>query len=290
MRLRNLSSFVKVARLGSFHAAASQLHASQPTVSARIAALEEELGVKLFSRDKSGTRLTDQGRQLLPYAEKLLAINTEMKAKINPQQVHRGTLRIGIADTLAHLWLSGLLKTWQQQHPQMTFEFTSDVTPELVRQLQRHQLDFALMVDEQQPIAELHSEPLVSYPQRWVASSLADVATELDLASLSQLSILSFPRETRPWRYLQQLFNASPEMPLIHTCSSVASLLALVEQGLGVALLPEPLIAEPLASGKLVQLSVRGSAPEPGFGCCWRADDDRPLGALLAQSGRQAIA
>ena len=69
MRLRNLNSFIKVATLGSFHGAAAQLHASQPAISARIATLEEDLGVKLFKRDQSGTKLTARGRQLLPFAE-----------------------------------------------------------------------------------------------------------------------------------------------------------------------------------------------------------------------------
>ena len=46
VRIRNLNSFIKVATLGSFHGAATQLHASQPAISARIATLEEDLGVK----------------------------------------------------------------------------------------------------------------------------------------------------------------------------------------------------------------------------------------------------
>ena len=95
MRLRNLNSFVKVARLGSFHAAANQLHATQPAISARINALEDELGAQLFVRDKSGTRLTPRGTQLLPYAEKLLAISQEMKQQIQEDSPQKGNLRIG---------------------------------------------------------------------------------------------------------------------------------------------------------------------------------------------------
>ena len=146
MRLRNLNTFVKVARLGSFHAAAQQLHATQPAISARIHALEEELGAQLFIRDKSGTRLSSRGTQLLPYAEKLLAISQEMKQQITDENPQKGTLRIGITDTLAHLYLSPLLQNWQQQHPLMSFELISDVTLTLTRQLQAHELDLALMV------------------------------------------------------------------------------------------------------------------------------------------------
>ncbi|HCI02056.1 MAG TPA: LysR family transcriptional regulator, partial [Oceanospirillaceae bacterium] len=72
MRIRNLNSFIKVAKLGSFHVAATQLHTSQPAISARIATLEDELGVRLFKRDQSGTQLTTRGMQLLPFAERLV--------------------------------------------------------------------------------------------------------------------------------------------------------------------------------------------------------------------------
>lgn len=288
MRLRNLATFIKVARLGSFHAASQQLHASQPAISARIIALEEELGVKLFSRDKSGTRITAWGNQLLPYAEKLLAISQEMKAQITQDSPQKGTLRIGIADTLAHLWLSSLLKHWQEQYPLISFELTSDVTPTLIRQLQNHQIDFALMVAEQSIPQSLVIDPLCSYPQCWVANAehlLAGkaICTVEDLASSP---VLSFPRDSRPWHFLQQYFSQLNESPVIHTCSSVANLLTLVSQGVGIALLPEPLIEQSLFNHELVRLKTETEPPELAFCYSWRLDDDRILPRLLADSSR----
>ncbi|MBY4677702.1 LysR family transcriptional regulator [Marinobacterium arenosum] len=291
MRLRNLNTFVKVARLGSFHAAAQQLHATQPAISARIAALEDELGVQLFLRDKSGTRLTARGTQLLPYAEKLIAISQEMKAQLQEGAPERGCLRIGVADTLAYLWLTKLLQHWRDQHPLMAFELTCDVTPTLIRQLRDHQLDLALMVAEQQHIPELVTEPLCSYPQYWVvAPALLGGEQIRDVASLARLPILSFPRNTRPWRYLKQLFETlGDEGPVLHTCSSVANLLALAEQGTGAALLPEPLVRDRLAAGTLVRLSIGDEPPELTFCCGWRLEDDRMLPKLLAESAREIV-
>lgn len=291
MRLRNLTTFVKVARLGSFHAAAQQLHATQPAVSARIVALEDELGVQLFVRDKSGTRLTARGTQLLPYAEKLLAISQEMREQIQQDTPQRGSLRIGITDTLAHLWLAPLLQHWRQQYPLMSFELTCDVTVSLITQLQNHQLDLALMVTQPQNSPDLVTEPLCSYPQRWVASpELVQPEAISTTADLVQHPLLSFPRDTRPWHYLQQLFNAQREHPdVIHTCSSVANLIALTRQGAGIALLPEPLVQSELASGELVVLTTDQSVPELGFCCSWRLDDDRILPRLLADSGREVV-
>ena len=315
MRLRNLNTFVKVARLGSFHAAAQQLHATQPTISARISALESELGTQLFIRDKSGTRLSSRGIQLLPYAEKLLAISQEMKQQLAQDSPQRGTLRIGITDTLSHLWLSELLKHWQNQHPLISFELISDVTPTLIKQLKDNQLDLALMVSDQTLPEELVTAPLCSYPQHWVASpdlaeavgkTLGDdfmVDPESVVQSISQINdqrvrsvrdlaqfpVLSFPRNTRPWHYLQQLFMPLAEMPVFHTCSSVASLLTLVTQGIGVALLPEPIIRQEMAAGNLVKINVAEQPPSLAFCCGWRLDDDRIVPQLLAESAREIM-
>jgi len=291
MRLRNLNTFVTVARLGSFHAAAQQLHATQPAISARINALEDELGTQLLIRDKTGTRLSPRGTQLLPYAEKLLAISQEMKQQITEENPQKGTLRIGIADTLAHLWLSPLLKHWQEQHPLMSFELISDVTPTLIRQLKDYQLDLALMVADQISTPELVTEPLCSYPQHWVSAPQLLSGNQINsISGLSQYPILSFPRDTRPWDYLQQLFRSLEEMPVFHTCSSVANLLALTLQGVGVALLPEPIIRDALTRGSLIELKVGEQPPELAFCCSWRLDDDRILPRLLADSGRAIMA
>ncbi len=291
MRLRNLHTFLTVAKLGSFHAAATQLHASQPAISARIAALEDELGVQLFARDKSGTRLTPRGTQLLPYAERLIAISREMKAQLQDDTPKRGNLRIGIVDTLAHLWLSRLLSHWQKQHPLLAFELRSDATPYLIEQLRESELDLVLMVANEQPLPDFVIEPLCSYRQCWVGTQATAATTISDLDSLAQHPILSFPRNTRPWRYLQQLFQPLGEAaPVIHTCSSVPGLLALVEQGVGIALLPEPLVNQAIVDGRLQRIALHPAPPDLHFCCAWRLDDDRILPRLLADSARAIVA
>lgn len=290
MRLRNLNTFVKVARLGSFHAAAQQLHATQPAISARINSLEDELGVQLFIRDQSGARLSPRGIQLLPYAEKMLAISEEMKQQVSEENPQKGTLRIGIADTLSYLWLSDLLKHWQEQHPLISFELISDVTTTLIKQLEEYELDLTLTVADQVSSPDLVSEPLCSYPQHWVASpQLKGVEKVQSATDLTRFPILSFPRETRPWQYLQQLFLPFEEQPLFHTCSSVVNLLTLAQRAVGVALLPEPVIAADLEQGHLIRLEVNEVPPELSFCYSWRLNDDRILPKLLADSGREII-
>ena len=294
MRLRNLMTFVKVAQLESFHAAARQLHATQPAISARIAALESELGVKLFIRDTGGTRLTSRGQQLLPYAEKLVDIAREMKSQISEEVPETGCIKVGIADTLAYLWVGPLLSHWREQFPLIEFEIAVDISTNLQRQLENHELDLALMVARDHSSA-IATQPLCSYPQSWVAAPSmldqhASLSGTLELDQLARPPILSFPRDTKPWQYLQDLFVPLKERkPMLHTCSSVESLLTLARQGLGITLLPTPLVADYLEQETLMALTTVDEPPALNFCCNWRADDDRILPRLLADSSRDII-
>lgn len=294
MRIRNLMTFVKVAKLESFHAAARQLHATQPAVSARIASLESELGVKLFIRDTGGTRLTARGKQLMPYVEKILAISREMKSQISDDMQETGSIKVGIADTLAYLWVAPLLSHWREKFPLIEFEIAVDISSNLHKQLQKHELDLALMVArEHSPAIATH--PLCSYEQCWVAApSLLEespvLSGRLALDQLASFPVLSFPRQTHPWQYLQELFGSLSEArPMLHTCSSVESLLSLARQGVGITLLPRPLVEQSLLSEKLMELNVTAKPPNLDFTSGWRVDDDRILPRLLADSSREII-
>ena len=72
MNFKRIETFVLVATLGSFRKAAEQQYTTQPAISSRIAALEQELGVILFDRDSTPIVLTADGKELLPFAEKLV--------------------------------------------------------------------------------------------------------------------------------------------------------------------------------------------------------------------------
>lgn len=290
MRIRNLSTFIKVARLGSFRAASAQLHVSQPAISARINILEDELGVSLFRRGKNGTQLTEKGKKMLVYAEKLIAITQEMKIDAGYKQQQKGSFKVGIADTLAHLWLSPLLKQWQLQHPQISFELTSDVTPVLIQQLENHQIDLALMVAEHPNNNELVSQPLCCYKQIWVASAnMTDMPKWLAISDMAKYPVLSFPRDTAPWHYLQQLFKTEETDTVIHTASSVASLIMLVEQGLGIALVPQILVRSQLDKGTLREFASEIEPLTLDFCCSWRQDEQSLLPAILADSAYQIM-
>ena len=105
MTFDQIQSFYMVATLGTFRQAAEQLNASQPTISARIAALEDHLRAQLFDRSGHRVALTPQGRLFLTYAETLLEIRAEAMSMVGGTEDLIGVIRIGAADTMSITWI-----------------------------------------------------------------------------------------------------------------------------------------------------------------------------------------
>ena len=109
--LRSLETVIWVVRLGGFRAAAARLNTTQSAVSARVAQLERELGIRIFQRGARVT-LTAEGSALLRYAEQMVDLREEMLRAIADPAAMRGLLRIGISETLAHTLLPRLVHAW----------------------------------------------------------------------------------------------------------------------------------------------------------------------------------
>ena len=88
MNLRFLETFVWVARLKSFRLTAEKLFSTQASISSRIAALEDELGTRLFLRDSKGVSLTPEGQKVLEYAERMIDTMQALKQSITDIPFH----------------------------------------------------------------------------------------------------------------------------------------------------------------------------------------------------------
>lgn len=107
-----------MAKLKSFSKAAKQQFTTQPAISSRISMLEKELGVRLFDREGNAkVVLTPKGHELMPYAEKLIFFSKEIANVANNAAAYSGFLRLGVSETVAHVWLSTFLKRFQEDRP-----------------------------------------------------------------------------------------------------------------------------------------------------------------------------
>jgi len=117
MELRDLKTFLAVARRLSFHRAAVEVHAAQSTVSARIAALEDDLGVRLFERLGRTVRLTPAGERLRDHAAKMLDLEDEARAWVAGAGEARGSLTVRVPESLCAWRMGGIIREFRERFP-----------------------------------------------------------------------------------------------------------------------------------------------------------------------------
>src|SRR6185503_4629010 len=122
--LRSLEILYWTAQLQSFRKAAEKLHTTQPAVSQRIAALEAELGIRLFERGPRAVSITPKGRVLVEYAERFLRLRAEMMQAVAAPAALSGLLRLGVSETIVHTWLARFIERAHAVYPNVVIDIT----------------------------------------------------------------------------------------------------------------------------------------------------------------------
>jgi DNA-binding transcriptional LysR family regulator len=164
-----IETFMWVVTLGSFRGAAQKLNTTQPAISQRIAQLEREVGVRLLQRDRRMVLPTPSGRQMMVYAEKLIGLRSEMLAVVGDRSAMRGVLRLGVAETIVHTWLSQLIKSVNHAYPNLSIEIEVDITSNLRTRLLAQEIELAFLLG---PLTgpTVSNRPLCDYPVGFLAS------------------------------------------------------------------------------------------------------------------------
>ncbi len=200
-----IETFMWVVTLGSFRGAAQKLNTTQPAISQRIAQLEREVGVKLLQRDRRMVLPTPSGRQLMVYAEKLIGLRSEMLAVVGDRSAMRGVLRLGVAETIVHTWLTQLIKSVNHAYPNLTLEIEVDITSNLRTRLLAQEIELAFMLG---PVTAptVSNRVLCDYQVGFLASpSLGLGNGRLTVHDLAKFPIITFPRKTPPYEIVRSL-------------------------------------------------------------------------------------
>lgn len=284
---RNLETFYWVAQLGGFRRAAEKLNTTQPAISARIAQLEEDFNTRLIDREGRRTAPTAKGVELMGFVERLLALRTEMVMAVTDSGSLRGTVRLGLSETIVHTWLSKLVKEVHFLYPLVTLEIAVDVSANLRDQLIEGELDLCLLLG---PIsaARVKNVPLCSYPIAWVAAHDLPVGEgPLTLADLARWPIITYSRVTRPYRQVIELFNR-PDLPPVRVFgnSSLSSIVRMTLDGIGISAIPPATIETELRNRRLRLLKTDTVLPDLVFTASYLDTPDNALAVLIANLAR----
>ncbi len=280
---KSIETFLWVVTLGSFRGAGQRLNTTQPAISQRIAQLEREMGVKLLNRDHRVASPTPSGRQLMVYAEKLISLRSEMMAEVGDRSAMRGVLRLGVAETIVHTWLPRLIKSVNTAHPNLSLEIEVDITPSLNARLQAQEIELAFALG---PLSAsgVRSRVLCDYPVGFLASPALGLGNgPLTVRDLAKFPIITFPSKTQPYEIVRSLFNR-PDLPPIrlHASASLATVVHMALEALGVAVIPTAIVENELADGRLQLLSTDLKIAPLTFSASWLASPDTLAVELVA--------
>ena len=293
MDIDQLLAFERIAREGSFSRAARHLDITQPSISARIQALEQEVGGPLFVRGGRKLALTERGESFLSYAQRALEVlNEGIEAARLSESGQRGRLTVGTMQSLAGGFLAEAIIEFHDKHPQVSFFVRTGHSEQVIEMLYDGLVKLGLI---SWPVYNPDLAELLHFRERLVLVAPADSAlarrrvVRLEDANKARghLLIISWGPSTRAFMArIREQAGPMAELP-------IETVRYILLSGLGAAFVTRASMAEELRSGKIAEVEVEDLPPtyrESALVCLKR---NLPLNALLRdftdEVDRQAV-
>jgi DNA-binding transcriptional LysR family regulator len=259
MDLAQLEVFLAVAREGRFSRAAEKLFRTQSAVSQTIHKLEEELGEPLLDRSSRDGLLTDAGRVLQEYAERLLNLRSDaQEALVELRELHKGKLAVA-ANEFTALYLLPVLGEFRRLHPMIKIVVQRALGSHIPDDVLRHNSELGVLTYDPQ-------EPQLCSTVVYLDELIFVVPPSHPLASAQQVSIRQLGAESfvahivsSPYRekVIQAFKRHKTPLHMDIELPTLQAIKRFVAMGNGVALLPEISVENELARGELVRIAVR---------------------------------
>jgi DNA-binding transcriptional LysR family regulator len=285
MDLAALKVFLTVAQERSFSRAAAKVHRTQPAVSQAVRRLEQELGEQLFDRSSKTGTLTEAGKMLQNYGQRLVRLAEETESAVRElRDLRRGRVLIGANEAAVHTLLP-LIARFRQRYPEITIDVRRVPARQIAVEVQQGSLDFGALTFHptedgilQVPVGSDELVLLVP-PSHELASrrqvAMSDVAPEPVVAH-------NDPSPARE-RVLRLFEEHHVPLRMVISLPSLDGIKRAVELNLGVALLPRRCAITEIASGRLVAVPVAGvSRKREVMLVCRKAHRSHAADAFLA--------
>ena len=247
MTLNQILYFRKVARLENYHQAAEELYISQPSLSRSMAALESELGITLFEKKGRGVVLTNAGRLFLEHADRIAGDRDIAAGKMKELASGGGKINIGYIFPLAGHYIPHNVRTFldKEENKNVAFSFWQNHTPAIAQKVKSGELDLGFGGFLKRDDMEFF--PLIQQPLVIVSPEHHPIADEpeVPLVKLTRYPVIGYDRASWMGAYTGHLYRKYQLHPnIIMECPDEYSIVALVRENFGIALMPRTDILE----------------------------------------------
>ena len=261
MELAQLEAFLEATERGSLRRAAEALLLTQPSVSARIRALEDDLGVPLFHRTARGVRLTDMGKTFLPFAQRSMgALRQARDILESVRHASAGVLNIATARVIGTYILPGILHEYRREYPDTNLNIRMGRSADVLQMVLDEEVQLGLARFMGHPdvnTIHLYDEEavLVSHPDHPFA--VRGIARMDEVAQ--EPLILYDPGDpgSSYFVFINQVCRDAGVTPKVQmNLDSVGAAKNMVELGLGISFLPRSGVRHELESGSLTAVPL----------------------------------
>lgn len=234
--------FIKTVETGSFTRTAQELNYAQSSVSKMIADLESEWGIALLIRDHSGVHLSSAGKEILPYAQKLCDAYYSLQNQVDELNgLQKGTVRIGAFTSVATHWLPEIFAAFQKEYPGIEYEILLGDYDEIETWLEQGRIDCGFL---SMPVKnQLETIPMQKDEYVVVLNKKHPLAAKsrIDIHALERepFMLLEHGGRTEVSRLLEE-YDVHPDIKF--TTWEDYAIMAMVEKGLGVSILPRMIL------------------------------------------------
>jgi DNA-binding transcriptional LysR family regulator len=238
LNLRFVEAFYWVATLQSVSRAAEKLFITQSAMSARIAALEQELGTVLLDRRDKRFRLTLAGQRFLKHASSLLELQRQIKHEMGGEAPPEVQMRIGAIESVLHSWLIPWVEQLRAQYPALELEMSVETTPVLIELVRRGALDIVFTASPANTEG-VRSKSLPPMDMCFLGNAKLHRKRLWRMVDFADVELMTFQRGSVPHVALVDQLKAAGVQPRkVHAISSISAMVQLVQGGFGVATLP----------------------------------------------------
>jgi DNA-binding transcriptional LysR family regulator len=289
--LAQIRAFERIARLGSFHAAARHVGITQPSISQRIRDLEATLEVDLFTRNGPRVTLTAEGHAMLEYADRLLQTADDVVVRFKRRDPLLGLLRIGVSESFGLICLTDLMRRLERRYPKLKTSVIVGDTTMVSGLLNDHQLDLAV-ISEPGVANHVHQVPIGRNELAWVASSDMDVPSgTLTPAELAAYHLIVSPQTARLYTTMTNWFAQGGAVPQrVSTCNSLSVTLMMIRSGFAIGLVPIRVVSDELAQGRIVRVPVNPAVGAHSVTLCYQIAQFGPNLQAIVDLTKELIA
>lgn len=264
LSLYKLEIFAAVVRVGSFSAAAKQLHMTQPAVSQHIQDLEHSIGTALFIRGRRGVTLTHSGETLHDYTKRILRLVAEAESMVtNVENLPTGQIIIGATAGVSTYLLPDWLSGFRKKYPQLNVALKTSVTSINISGVMEHNLDIAFVEGELDKLQRKGLGHTVLRPVKMIVVVGKDHAwsgrKRVRLDELNGQALITRQANSRTRVWLDNVLKQYQiQAKIVAEFDNQEAIKQSVISNLGIAILPDYAVRRELESGLLCGMDIEG--------------------------------